>query len=323
MNPTFDLVQHLLQQEHCRKQVALLPFKNRLALETRRLYFALAQDPQSHTFYPEAKLNPLQDLHQQLPTTRILSFGSCNVTCSYCKRDCQFIDPQGQIIKAKAVPTTFLFEVADLAQQEGQTLRLSGGDPAMYPSECLALAKYLKLSYQQSISIAHNGSAPGWVEKMLPYLSSAAIDLKAPAQQLGQVMGISREKGEHYYQQSLKTQNMISHQGITLDVRTPIFGHTTLEDLQTLANDIANNHPQQTFWTWRLYNPVQGCSYTTPDPKAVRQNMKLISKEIPHIWMGLRTKWKTNDHKSIMLFCKEGKALEVVATPQGMHTLSA
>lgn len=81
----------------------------------------------------------------------------------------------------------------------------------MYPSECLALAKYLKLSYQQSISIAHIGSAPSWVEKMLPYSSSAAIDLKAPAQQLGQVMGISQEKGEHYYQQSLKTQKMLSH----------------------------------------------------------------------------------------------------------------
>lgn len=76
-------------------------------------------------------------------------------------------------------------------------------------------------------------------------------------------------------------------------------------------------------WNWRLYNLVQGCSYNTPDPKAVRQKMKLISKEIPHIWMGLRTKWRSNDHASLMLFFKEGKALEVVATPQGMHTLSA
>lgn len=282
-------------------EVLILPNgPGRVGFETRRLYFFAVVDNEGKLSESEEKILP----HQVQPTTRIISFGRCNVACPYCKRDCQFIDEEGNPLVAIPVKIKDIAGLVEGAVSRNEVVRFSGGDPVMYPRVTLALARYLWERHRVKVSIAHNGSGPRWVERMLPYLSSAAIDLKAVPEKIGKVMGISSRLGEKFYYASLRTQSLISNHQILLDVRTPIFGDTTIEEMMRLAIDISeHNDPRYTFWTWRLYKPVKGCDWPVPQKENVLGMMEQVSGQFPHLWLGIRAKWE----KGGMLFFKEGK----------------
>ena len=267
--------------------VTMLPFAGRVGAETRRLYFSLAQVAGGDRFNVAPVLRPMGPL----PVTRIISFGECNVACPYCKRDCQFRDNEGNVISQVDVPLRQVFEMAEAAHARGETVRFSGGDPVVFPRECLAVSEYLWLRYGARTSIAHNGTGPAWVRKMAPYLSSAAIDLKAPRDSLGRIMGISQARGQAFYNLSLQTQGVLSDAEIIMDVRTPVFGDTTLGDMVSLGEVVARNNPQTTFWTWRLYKPVVGCEWQQPEKDATFKMLDEVSARFPALWMGVRAKW--------------------------------
>lgn len=263
----------------------------RICWETRRLYFGLAVGPDGR-LNQEPKIAHLEAL-DQLPVTRIISFGNCNVACPYCKRDCQFVDDQGQIIIATAVPLSDILACCVSAHERGEIVRFSGGDPVMFPKETMAIARYMHEAHGIKVSIAHNGSGTKWAEKLAPYLSSAAIDLKAVPERIAEIMGITTERGPMMYQRSLTTQALLSQQGVLVDVRTPVFGNTTIEDMRRLAFDITErNDLRSTFWTWRLYNAVQGCDWAVPDRDTVLEMMEQVSQEFPDLWLGIRAKWQ-------------------------------
>jgi pyruvate formate lyase activating enzyme len=143
---------------------------------------------------------------------------------------------------------------------------------------------------------------------MLPYLSSAAIDLKATPTRMGEIMRIPTKRGVQFYQRSLRTQKLISHGSVLLDVRTPIFGDTSKESMRKLAFDITRvNDTRYTFWTWRLYKPVKGCEFPVPDRDHVLEMMKEVSAEIPGLWLGLRAKWVAGG----MVFIKDGEIVSM------------
>ena len=278
-------------------RVPMLEHAGKVGGETRRLYFALALNSRN-------KLNVLPQLRgssrdeaktvqKMLPVTRILSFGRCNVNCPYCKRDCQFISDAGLPISAVDVPLSTLFEIAEDAHARGETIRFSGGDPVMFPREPLALATYMAERHGAAVSIAHNGTGPGWVRKMLPFLSSAAIDLKGTPEAIGRVMGISNTAGPRMFALSNETQRLIAGTGSCfLDVRTPIFGHTTLNEMLRLAEHVTLNDRDTTFWTWRMYKSVVGCSWEVPDKLRVFEMMAEVSARFPQHWLGVRAKWE-------------------------------
>ncbi len=271
----------------------MLPFGDRgkVGWETRRLYFDLARG-EDGLFNTQPVLRKVADIKSALPVTRIFSFGECNVSCAYCKRDLQFRDDDGNVIVATQVALRDLFALAEGAHARGETVRFSGGDPVVFPKQTLAIASYMRQRHGVKVSIAHNGSGPAWVKKLSPDLSSAAIDLKGVPEKMGHIMGVTKALGERIYRLSEETQATLSQVGVALDVRTPIFGDTSLEEMGRLAETVAKNNPRTSFWTWRLYKAVHGCDWEVPNKDLVFEMLDIVSKEHPLHWMGVRAKWE-------------------------------
>ncbi|MBP9750385.1 MAG: radical SAM protein [Candidatus Peribacteraceae bacterium] len=303
--------------------ISMLPYghRDRIGYETRRLYWWLAWNKDQERFLPPGECAPVDQAgaaKESFPITRIVSFGKCNVACPYCKRDCQFLGEGNLPIVAKPVPLRDLGTLCTGAIQRGEIVRFSGGDPVVYLKQTLALARYFHDAHGSKISIAHNGSGPKWVERLLPYLSSAAIDLKAVPEQMGEVMGIAADRGDTFYRLSLETQRIVSQARIPLNVRTPIFAHTTYEDLLRIARDIrAANDPRYTFWELRLYKPVDGVAWQAPSPDAVQALAERLSAEVPDLWIGVRAKWNVSG----MLYVSQGRTQPVGNWQQDAATL--
>ena len=94
-----------------------------------------------------------------------------------CIRD-RFKGNGNSILNAYDVAMDEIFGVIDKHITAGHRIRLSGGDPCMFPSESLQIAKYCWNKHGQKISLAHNGSSPSLICTLLPYLDYVAIDFK-------------------------------------------------------------------------------------------------------------------------------------------------
>jgi pyruvate formate lyase activating enzyme len=256
--------------------IKVLPHNGVIGSEIRPLYFYRA-------------------MGMDVRNARIISFGACNFACPYCKRDGAFRDKCGDIINAADVTLEGIFCVCDDAHAKGQVVRLSGGDPVVFPQVSLAIAKYMWETYGAKISMAHNGSSPEFARKMAPYLESAAIDLKAVPVEFGMRSGLAPEQGERMYGRALQTQDMLSDAGVMVDIRTPVFATTTLDDMLQLAGDIVKGgRADHEFWTWRMYSPVRGCDWQPPHKEAVIWMIGEVKKVYPDLKIGLRAKWEPN-----------------------------
>ena len=125
-------------------------------------------------------------------------------------------------------------------------------------------------------------------------------------------MGVSSSAGLKMYQRSLETQALFSSaelntNGAILDVRTPVFGDTSLEDMISLGADITKSDPNVVFWTWRLYKPVHGCDWLVPVKEEVVEMLLKVSATYPNHWMGIRAKW----HGGGMLYFRNGKIINI------------
>lgn len=299
--------------------VSMLPYAGGIGKEIRHLYFQLALG-EDGLFRTTPQLSAVPDgekiLHH-LQVTRLFSFGECNAFCPYCKRDMQFLDDDGCVIASDFAPLQTLFEMAEGAVGRGEVVRFSGGDPVLFPKICMAIGDYVKAIGGKGVSIAHNGSGVGFVRNLLPLMSSAAIDIKAPRRFMGGVLGLPQRDGEKHFDNSLRCQALF-HSADTnpaaavLDVRTPVFGahpdpltpQTSLSDMMELADYItSNNEPRRTFWTWRMYKPVKMCDWNAPDLATVLTMMRQVSAAYPKQWMGIRAKW----HGGGMVYCLGGE----------------
>jgi pyruvate-formate lyase-activating enzyme len=276
--------------------VLMLPFGKGIGWETRRLYFGLA-------VAADGRLNhsPILRANSEVVTTRIFSFGNCNVACPYCKRDCQFIGADGIPIVAQPTPFYTLLEMAEAAHARKEVIRFSGGDPMMFPAITLAISTYMSITHGVKCSIAHNGSGVQWVQKIAPLLASAAIDLKGVPDKMGAIMGIAPETGRRFFDKSLESQRILLDAGVLVDCRTPVFGDTSIEEMLFLADKI----DQRAFWTWRIYKQVEGCNWTSPDTQSVIDAIQTVSKRHPDQWIGLRAKW----NKGGMIYARGGYVL--------------
>ena len=288
--------------------VPMLPYAGSIGLETRKLYFGFTVTGGKITTGDKlVGYDPTRHAGKQLPVNRIISYGDCNVACPYCKRDCQFIDDQGSILGTADVSIDDILRLCIAAVDDGETPRFSGGDPVSFKKETTAIVEYLYLEKGVKSSIAHNGSWGKTIGSIAPMLSSAAIDLKGIPSKLGKIMGIKVSAGDNMYTQSLKTQAELIQHGVLVDVRTPVFGDTTTEDMMSLAKDISKNDPEFTFWTWRLYKPVEGIDWSVPNRDTIIQQMLDVSKYYPSLWMGMRAKWQEGG----MVYVKNGKIIDL------------
>jgi len=183
--------------------IKVLPHNGVIGSEIRPLYFYRA-------------------MGMDVRNARIISFGACNFACPYCKRDGAFRDKCGDIINAADVTLEGIFCVCDDAHAKGQVVRLSGGDPVVFPQVSLAIAKYMWETYGAKISMAHNGSSPEFARKMAPYLESAAIDLKAVPVEFGMRVGpCARARRADVWPSPDKRRDMLSDAGVMVDITDP------------------------------------------------------------------------------------------------------
>lgn len=243
-----------------------------------------------------AEVRPLyfyKAMGQDIADARIISFGQCNFSCPYCKRDGAFRTDDGNIVTAHDASLDDLFRVCDDAVAKGQVVRLSGGDPVVFPKESLAIAEYVSAQHGKKISIAHNGSSPAFTARLALYLENAAIDLKAIPEEMNLRCGLTNGTGEKMFHRSIETQDLLSSAGVLVDIRTPIFGTTTLDDMLFLAAEIVRGgRAEFEFWTWRLYKPVRGCEWPAPNQEQAVWMIGEVKKQYPNLKIGLRAKWE-------------------------------
>lgn len=238
------------------------------------------------------KAHFLRAFDRPVELMQIVSFGSCNFHCPYCKRDGQYIDSNGNIYTAKEYDFNIVLE--GLLQVDNR-IRLSGGDPCMHVKESLAIARAVMDVKGQKISIANNGSSLSFVKLIAPYLEYAAIDIKASSgAEFATRAGLGSQLiGRKMLENSLKVQSYLTQEcKILVDVRTCVFADTTLDDLLTIARLIvSNNDTSRVFWTVRGYNPVEGVDWRKPNHESLLNNLGIVAETFPKLKIGYRDKW--------------------------------
>jgi len=231
----------------------------------------------------------LQAFGRPVEKMLIVSFGKCNFRCLYCKRIWKS--------SAKSYDFEVVYKTIDDALARGYRIRLSGGDPCAFQEESLEIARYCK-ARGHNISIAHNGSDPGFVESISPYLEYAAIDLKAiTPEKFSQRTGLKNlNTSKQMIQNSLYIQETLSNKGILVDVRTCVFDDDTLDDFLKLAELISSHGDiSKKFWTIRAYSPKKSGdlqSELKPLPfEKTLEYIEHIHKLFPELKIGFRTKW--------------------------------
>ena len=234
----------------------------------------------------------LKAFGREIETTRIVSFGACNFACPYCKRDCQLLDNNGLPIRAHEVELDDIKAAVAPRIAAGERLRLSGGDPVMFPKESVELGKWARDTFGQKISIAHNGSSLRYAKMMAPYLEYAAIDLKGySGSELAFRAGIPEKAGDAMLNSTLAVQDYLAAEGVLVDVRSPIFKETSLDHLYKMASLISKGGTENKFWTLRAYNPVKWVDWEGVQQDTLLQYAEIISNEFPDLPIGLRMKW--------------------------------
>jgi len=231
---------------------------------------------------------------KKVDDARIISFGACNFSCPYCKRNGNFRSSDGSIISSVECSIDDIFKIVDDAIEKKQVIRLSGGDPVVYPEASLEIAKRVK-EKKGRLSVAHNGSSPKFIKKLIALgLESAAIDLKGTSEDLGTRAGLKYGMGAKMYRRSIETQDLLSSAGILVDVRTPLFSTVTLDDLLEMAEDIVRGgNGENEFWTLRIYKKVVGCEWEPPRSiENVIWMIKEVKAEFNNLKIGLRAKWE-------------------------------
>jgi len=238
------------------------------------------------------KADFLKYFDREVEVTRIVSFGSCNFHCPYCKRDGQQVDQNGNIIRSVEVSDEEVFKILQKSLDAGERIRLSGGDPVMHPRDSLEIAKWAA-SQGQKISMAHNGSSIRFAEMMAPYLEYAAIDLKGDnGDELAFRAGLPSRSGKKMLESTIRVQDLLSSSGVLVDIRTPVFGDTTLDQLFSMAELILKGGDTgNEFWTLRKYNEVRHCDWIQPRGETISEYAQIISEKFPELPIGVREKW--------------------------------
>lgn len=252
----------------------IIPYKGELFQETRKSYF-------------------LKAFGEEIRDMRIIPFGKCNYSCPYCKRN--GYDKQDNIIAGSIeVDEQEIWNAINDAIIKKQIIRLSGGDPCMYPDLSIKILKHVKK--QNGIgSLAHNGSSPIFIKYLLDHylLDSLSVDLKAPnAEKLKGIAGLSEKNSHLMWKQTLQTLEILKHtKDVKIDIRTCVFHHTCYEELLKIGKIVQDTNIPNAFWTLRIYSIVESFSKKTKTAENLKELAKMLSKELPNLKIGIRVKW--------------------------------
>ena len=222
----------------------------------------------------------------------IISFGKCNYSCVYCKRNGNFKRKDGSIIESNYYSLKDLIEIIDNKFKDfgRPRIRLSGGDPCMYPKESLLIAKYIKERYSKKISIAHNGSNPDFVKELAPYLEYMAIDYKPKDKE--KFKRVTKTKAKGIDKKLIKILEIAKENNILTDIRIVVFNDTTEEELSSMIEDV-KPFKDIVHVTLRRYHKTSNCTLLELNEKDFAKLGNRLRIKFPDIRIGLRTAWKS------------------------------
>lgn len=242
--------------------------------------------------FESRKADFLEAFGREIERTVIISFAGCNFACLYCKRGLQFYDSCGNVIGEKRISLDEIFEKIDQAfnksveRGEKIRIRLSGGDPSSFPEESRAIADYVMAKYGQKISLAHNGSDFEYIRGLIDNLDYIAVDYKAfDDTRLRVISGVNNPIKDQERILELCQEN-----GVLVDLRMPIFGDTSLDEVLKVA-EVANNF-RNTFFTLRKYQKVKDCSFPAPNDERVEELARAAKNKFQNLGIGVRAKWR-------------------------------
>ena len=253
-------------------KIRILPYKQRPLSEIRPAYF-------------------LKAFGEDVLDMRIFSFGKCNYSCPYCKRN--GYDKDDSIINGSMeISEEYFYKALDDAIQKRQVVRLSGGDPICYPDFSLKVLKYVK-NHGGITSIAHNGSGTEFVKRVIPYLDFASIDLKASSyKSLQLIAGINENMAKSCFENTIRTIQLLRKSNVYTDIRTCIFSDTSFNELCNIAELIQGDGKcENMFWTLRTYSPVDSFNKMPLTSIEMSELALKLSQKYPKLKIGVRNKW--------------------------------
>lgn len=254
----------------------LISFNGIPVSETRKVFFLRAFD-------------------RFIETSRIVAFGKCNFRCYYCKRGPQLSTSHGCVFGSRGYRKTYVFSLLEEALRLQQRIRLSGGDPSCYLSDSLMIGEWAR-SKGVKVSICHNGSSLDYVQKMLPYLEYASIDLKGSnAHTFSMNTGIAHGLALGYIATFIDILRFLSDAGILTEIRVCVTNSTNYEELFNSAKLVAQNcNISTTFLTIRNYSCIGIENVSALNPDILHQWIRKLSTEFSELKIGYRQNWEDN-----------------------------
>ncbi|RKY12561.1 MAG: hypothetical protein DRP65_00880 [Planctomycetota bacterium] len=176
----------------------------------------------------------------------LVNIGICNFNCLYCCKGGNAKTKSSHLLPcANYIGIDDIYSFIDQQTQEGHLIKISGGEPTLIWPDILDIMSYCK---KNKVYVSCDTS--GWnTERSIAVAEIAdqmAIDLKGPPKYVSKITQTSLELCWTNVIKSIETWAKIT---TLLEIRTPIFNFTTLDDLTLLAQYI----PQKAFWVLRRF----------------------------------------------------------------------
>jgi len=180
----------------------------------------------------------------------LIKFGRCNMRCGFCFRDGANADADGRQPNSRYVDFEDIADLVVKQVKEGQIMRISGGEPGLYPTEVTELLNIIKENGGYSI-IDTNGTIPSSAKRYAELADVMSID--GPKCSLGRVEKITNVPRKICWDLPLETMKiskgfpcrMVEYKAVLLD---PL----DYEHLSFLAENI----PEDAILTLKSYREV-------------------------------------------------------------------
>ena len=210
---------------------------------------------------PQSKTVPLLDMMADHVVCRVppqlrgkrfamVSFGTCQFYCPYCLTG-GYLPRQDtyRFPNAVDVPIERIKSFIEAQAKLGNPIKFTGGEPILQGKILIELVR-LARSHGAYIVVDSNGAVPKFLIKLASEIDQVALDIKGPPRYVERVAGASLDAA---WSKPLAAAHALHHLGnITLEIRTPIFGFTTFDDLIEIASAI----PESAYWVIRRFLPA-------------------------------------------------------------------
>ncbi|MCW1300973.1 MAG: radical SAM protein [Candidatus Nanoarchaeia archaeon] len=193
-------------------------------------------------------------------------FGKCNFRCKFCFEKGDKADEKGVLPDARLMDFSELEEFVRREASAGKPIKITGGEPSLYPDETIQLIKIAK-SQNVFTQVDVNGSLPDVCEELAKYVDSIGLDIKGNEKNIEYLTGVNKKIS---LDAPLETLHRAEKFPCFVEFKTVMFDFTDIDHLEWLYSHL----PKKAFWELKQYRPHEGVERT---PKQI--DLRPASKE--------------------------------------------